>query len=348
MKYELFNQFGHPIEVDLPLEIQSIENWTEHYYFWCYDPATEYGIYIHMGRLLPDSTIWRPVVQIFLPGQQSLCTTIHGRGEDGIGPGAAPLKLNCIEPHRSWSIHFDGVGARASRNELMNGAIDDRPVEPIRFSLLFDGAAPNFGKHIWGDGGVATFHTEQICKVRGHIAHEGRIIHFDGVGARDHSAGPRDYAPVVGDIWFQCLFEDGDAIMVQVVHFEKLNIKASYYYPAGSDAIEDLEILEHPTVAATDSPPGLLARDPLADKESEFVIRLARANGEEIKLECTLLTACAVTLKSPLEEYHGTGTGAGLQMCECAARVKWGDKIGYANRERSTRLASLGPPASQR
>jgi len=315
MKYELFNQFGHPIEVDLPLEIQSIENWTEHYYFWCYDPATEYGIYIHMGRLLPDSTIWRPVVQIFLPGQQFLCTTIHGRGEDGIGPGAAPLKLNCIEPHRSWSIHFDGVGARASRNELMNGAIDDRPVEPIRFSLLFDGAAPNFGKHIWGDGGVATFHTEQICKVRGHIAHEGRIIHFDGVGARDHSAGPRDYAPVVGDIWFQCLFEDGDAIMVQVVHFEKLNIKASYYYPAGSDAIEDLEILEHPTVAATDAGQGRPAVPSVRDVRLR-VDRAAPSVRDVRRQADRRAPRGAYAMRSPPESYSG------FQLTDCTARLK--------------------------
>ena len=252
MKYEQFNQYGHPAEAELPHPIQDIKNWTEHYYFWAYDPDSEYGIYIHMGRILSDSTIFRPAIQIFLPNQQLLCATIHDRGGDRIGPGAGGLKLNCIEPHRSWSVHYDGVGARMSREEQTQQLLDNRSVEPIRFSLLFDGAAPNFGKHVWGDGGVATFHTEQICKVRGHIAHEGKIIHIEGVGARDHSTGPRDYAPVVGDIWFQCLFEDGDAIMVQVVNFDSLNINASYLYKAGSDAIEDLEILEHPIVPEKD------------------------------------------------------------------------------------------------
>ena len=341
MKYELFNQFNHPVEVEFPHTPRDQKNWTEHYYFWFYDPQTKYGIYIHMARLVSDPSIWRPVVQIYLPDGDFLCSTSHGNIDTRTGPGAGPLKLNCIEPHRSWSVHFDGVGARATRDELMSGLIDDRPVEPIRFSLLFDGAAPNFGKHVWGnDSGVATFHTEQICKVRGHFVQDGKIVHVEGVGARDHSTGPRDYAPVIGDIWFQCLFEDGDAIMAQVVHFDAVKIKAAYYYKAGTDKIEDLEVLEHPTVAPAEGAP-LLNRDPLADAEKDFILRLKRENGEEIKLEVSLITACAVTLKSPVEEYHGTGEGAGLQMAECAARVKWGDKIGYANRERSSRLTAL-------
>ena len=40
--------------------------------------------------------------------------------------------------------------------------------------------------------------------------------------------------------------------MVQVVNFDSLNINASYLYKAGSDAIEDLEILEHPIVPEKD------------------------------------------------------------------------------------------------
>jgi len=349
MSNAFFNPYGHPVEAELPHPIATDKNWTEHYYFWAFDPAKEYGIYIHAGRLLSDSTIWRPVIQIFLPNEAFLVTTLHGRGGDLLGPGVGGLKLNCIDPHRTWSVHFDGVGYRTSRRELMQGPISERPVEPVRFSLLFDGAAPNYGEHPWGDTGVAKFHTEQISRVRGHIAHNGKVIPMEGVGARDHSTGPRDYASVVGDLWFQCLFEDGDAIMVQVVRFEAKSIQASYFYKAGAKEIEKLEILEHPLVPAWDAKPGQFCRDPIEDKEwRNFVIRLKRTNGEEIRLDCSLITACAVTLTSPLEEEHGTGRGLGLQMCECAAKVRWGQKVGYANRERSSRLSALTPPSDNK
>lgn len=345
MSNALFNPYGQPLEAELPHQIRSEENWTEHYYFWSFDPKTEYGIYIHAGRLVGDPKIWRPVIQIHMPDDEVLVVTLHGSDAcDNFGPGVGGFKLNCIDPHRTWSVHYDGVGYRTTRQALMKGLASEGPVEPIRFSLIFDGAAPNYGAHPWGDTGVAKFHTEQICKVRGHFAHRGKIIPVDGMGARDHSTGPRDYSKVVGDIWFQCLFEDGDAVMAQVVRFESKTTHASYYYKAGSKEAEPLEILEHPLVPEVDAKPGSLQRDPLEDKDwRNFTIRLKRPNGEEIKLEGELLQSCAVTLKPPMEEFHGTGEGPGLQMCECAAKVRWGDKIGYANRERSARLTVLSP-----
>jgi hypothetical protein len=347
VKYEQFNQYGHPLESELPHEIQPVEAWTEHYYFWFYDPKIELGMYFHISRTLADRNMWRPVFVVFMPDQQFLCTTLHGNNGDRLGPGAGGLKVNCIEPHRSWSIHFDGVGARGSRAELMNGLLGARPAEPIRFSLFFDGAAPNFGKHVWGKSNVFSFHTEQIANVRGHICHDGKIIHVDGVGVRDHSSGPRHVAAIIGYIWFQCLFEDGDAIMVTVAHFEKQEVKSAYYYQSGADRNEELRIVEHPPVVGADSGKGTLNRDPLADEGREFVFRLARANGEEITLEGTMITSPAVTLTSPMNEYPGTGEGEGVQIAAGVAQVRWNKKIGYANRERASKLGFLTTPSAK-
>jgi len=99
-----------------------------------------------------------------------------------------------------------------------------------------------------GEGGVFTFHTEQICNVRGHIAHDGKSSMWRAGGYETTAAVHAISLPSLA-ISGSNACRDGDAIMVTVAHFAKQDVKSAYYYKAGSDANEDLEILEHPPCA---------------------------------------------------------------------------------------------------
>lgn len=341
------NPYGFAPESEFPTAIVRETNWTEHYFFQGYDFENEMGVCIHMGRLVDDPEIWRPTIQVYMPGQDLLVTTLHGRGTHSFGAGAGPLKISCIEPFRLWSIEFDGVAQRVSRPELMNGIVREAPVEPIRFHLLFEAAGPYYGQQKDMEDGhhVHSFHTEQIMRMRGHFQHGGKVTIVDGVGCRDHSNGPRDYGKVYGDLWFQSLFENGDTIHMAVVKLHGSEIRTGYHYCAVTKVTELIEIVDHPFVEGEDAPPASVARDPLSDPAvRNYRIVLRRQNGEEIVIDGELVHSHAITYMSPMEEMNGASSGQdGLQMCEAPTRVTWNGMKGLGLRERTHRIRTLRP-----
>ncbi|MET0988052.1 MAG: hypothetical protein ABW034_21860 [Steroidobacteraceae bacterium] len=349
MNSEEINPFGHTVESELPHPIVHEPNWTEHYFFQGYDFDAELGICIHMGRLVADPTIWRPTIQVYLPNQELLIAKLHGRDGHPFGPGASPLKISCIEPFRLWSVEYDGVGARVHRSALMQSVVEDAPMEPVKFHLLFEAAGPIYGRKqdITEGRSVGRFHSEQICRMRGHFQRDGAISLIRGYGVRDHSSGPRDYGPVYGDCWFQTQYENGDAIMVQIVRFEQAEVKSSYLFNGATRKLEMLEIVEHPPVPDANTPQGKVGRDPLEDPHfKSYRIVLKRANGEQLTINGELKHAHAITYLSPMEELNGTSADRvdGLQMCECPTTLRRSDGVsGFGLYERTFRVGHLQP-----
>ena len=347
------NPFNYSYNEEFPREIVNEKNWTEHYFFQGYDFESQYGVCIHIGRLVDDPQIWRSTLQIYLPDQQLLTTILWGRDSHIFGPGAGPLKISCVEPFNLWTIAFDGVAQRVTREALMQDIIEDAPVEPIRFNLLFEAVGPLFGrkKEQAEAKAVGTFHTEQIVRMRGHFQHRGALFTVSGHGARDHSAGPRDYGPVIGDVWFQSHYENGDCLMVQVVRFDDGELRNSYYFDAASREVEMLDIIDHPFVATADTAQGSVARDPLADPSvRHFEFRLRRKDGRDLHVKGELVHSHAISYMSPMEELNGTLSDGrdGIQMCESPARVEMNGVPGWALRERALRVRCLQPSTSRR
>lgn len=341
------NPFQHSIESEFPHPIVQAANWTEHYFFQGYDFKAEFGICIHMGRLVADPTVWRPTIQIYMPNQELLITKLHGKDGHAFGPGSSPLKISCIEPFRLWSVEFDGVGQRVSRAELMQRIVEDAPMEPIKFHILFEAAAPIYGrKEDIPDGrSVGRFHSEQICRLRGHYHHDGKVRLMKGYGVRDHSSGPRDYGPVLGDCWFQTQYENGDAIMVQIVRFEEAEVRSAYLYNGATRKIEMLEIVEHPPVPDMNTPDHSVHRDPLADPNFRtYRVVVKRPNGEVLRIDGELKHSHAITYLSPMDELNGTSADRmdGLQMCEAPTTLLRSDGVrGHGLYERTFRVGKL-------
>lgn len=340
----LLNPFGIDPASEFPFAPADQTNWTEHYFFHGYDRAVGHGMCVHIGRLPADPTIWRAVIQIFLPDGELFVAKYHGRDGDGRGAGAGPFKLNCIEPLRRWQAVFDGAAFPTRRESLIAEVMRDGPAEPVSFDLVFDAAGPIFGKHqdMVEGRSSSSFHSEQIVTVTGTIAYRGKTVTLSGQGARDHSSGPRDYGPVVSDIWFQSLFPSGKAIQTQIVRFEETEIRAAYVYRGDGTPLEMAEIVEHPTVNRIDTPEGSTPCDPMAENDGRFRIVLRTSQGLET-IEGQLLHSHAITYASPMEEFIGTAVGmpGGLQMCECPAVVTCNGETGTALRERVARTTTL-------
>jgi hypothetical protein len=323
----------------------SVKYWTEHYFFFGYDRDNQLGMCVHIGRLPDEPTIWRAVLQIYLPGgEELLVAKYHGRDGHARGPGAGPLKITCVEPFRLWTVEFDGAAFSTTRQEITREVLRDGVAEPVKFFMVMEAACPLFGRDedLLEGRSSSTFHSEQIMRMRGSMKYRGRDVTLNGMGTRDHSSGHRDYGPVVADIWFQGLFDDGYAVQTQVVRFEKAEYKTAFIYHPDTHEHEMCELIEHPHVNTLASAPKSLAADPLSEAARNTRIVMKSRRGLEV-IEIELMHAHAITYLHPVEELIGTALYRpdGVQMCECPSRIRWNGKVGTACRERVGRTGTL-------
>lgn len=332
-----------PASPEFPHAIDGEENWTEYYYFFGYDHATERGVSIHVGREPFDPEIWRAAVTVYLPGDALLMGKFFGRDGHPRGPAAGPLRISCIVPESLWAVEFDGVLQRTTRSEIAAGTLPDGPNEAVSFGLAFTGAAPMMSFHVeqmeaqsWAKG-----HWDQICRVNGDITVGGERCAVNGAAVRDHSVGTRDYTPVIGSAWFNCLFEDGTVLTaLNTSGGCGRELRKAHLLRAGAEDYEDIAVIDFPEVG--EDAPGSLAPDPMDDPACRtFGFSFVDAAGATQRIEAEMVHAAVTSLLPPSDEVMGTASGPGLQLGECPIRVRWGDLIGFGVRERTVRLAVL-------
>ena len=346
----LINPFNMAPEAELPFPIQATPLWTEYNYFFCYDPVTQTGMSMHAGREPWDPQTWRITFGIYVPGgEQLLVAKYVSRHGHARGAGAGPIRVTCVEPFRLWTLEFDGAVQLVSRAENMAGVHLDTPSEPAKFFLRFNGAGPmwDLHQHMTGQS-WASEHFEQICKVTGEITFRGKTYPINGNGVRDHSCGPRDYAPVVSDFWINILFDNGAALMAQTVRIDSGEIRNGYLFRNDGSPLEVTEIVEGPDVNTVDTPRASVEKDPLMDdklRKFRFVIK-TRKGLETIEGE--LVHSVATTYIAPNDELLGTafhlvdkGQPKALQLTESCALYTWNGVKGVGNRERVARVATL-------
>jgi hypothetical protein len=184
--------------------------WTENYCFVAYDPATEIGVWTHLGRAPFDSTLWRELSIIYLPGGERMVNKGYGRTETSRGPGGATMSLQCVEPWQQWRMVRDGGSVRADVTRLYDGMVADAAHERAGFDLTLTCNTPvwDWGEvedaHKWGK-----LHYEQLVAVKGAITVGGEAIAFDGNGLRDHTSGARDFTVFSSHIWAWANFPSG-------------------------------------------------------------------------------------------------------------------------------------------
>jgi hypothetical protein len=342
---DLVNPFGHSPESDLPHPIQRIPKWTEHYFFYGYDPAAQFGMCVHVGRLPETPHLWRSVLQMYLPGEDLLVAKTFGEG-NARGPIAGPMRITCIEPFKLWTVEFDGPAFPTKRSVLTHEVLRDGPTEPARFFMVFQAAGPlhalQTGKELTSGMSAASFHTSQVLHMRGEAEFRGRRVSLNGMGVRDHSAGPRDYGPVFGDIWFHGLFPSGKVVHVAHVAFAGFDYKSGYIYYGDGSPLEPVTPIELPHVHKEGDGTAYIDADPVAGADRTFRIVLDTSRGQQV-IEGELLHTHAITYMSPMEELMGTALdwSGVVQMCEAPARVRCNDEEGFGLRERVARTEAL-------
>lgn len=136
--------------------------------------------------------------------------------------GAGPLRFQCIEPFRRWTMEFDGVAAQSTSERQRQGIADGEPV-PLSFRIEAEMAAPP-----WLMGGLAEeaarqmrrgdadalmggVRYEQLCRVHGEVRFDGALHPIAGTGMRVRRQGVRNMGAALGHCQHSALFPSGKA-----------------------------------------------------------------------------------------------------------------------------------------
>ncbi len=136
--------------------------------------------------------------------------------------GAGPLRFECLEPFRRWTIAFDGQVRQSTTAAQMAGKPDGAPCD-LAFRFEAEMAAPP-----WLMGGMTAQATremkagdagalmggvryEQLCRVTGWVTVDGETRQIKGTGMRVRRQGVRNMGAAIGHCQHSALFPSGRA-----------------------------------------------------------------------------------------------------------------------------------------
>jgi hypothetical protein len=268
------------------------ELWSESFYFFFYDGDQQNGGFIRVGvqPTIGKSNVWcmlirggRKAYQRHLVGLPAVETALA----EGIRAGGATVQV--VEPLKRIRLAFS-----------------DRDTD---LELMFDAFHPvKQFSHQEGGGdlpeNMAAFHYEQCHFVTGSFAVKGERFDFNGIGARDHSWGIRDWAGLKGWIAVWLMFDNRLAFSCGRVYMPTGDpLKLGFVF----DGEENLEIADS-TLTAAFAPDG---HTPLA-----AAVTLTDEKGKTAEVTGRLIANFALGFDGNI-------------LNEAMFEYRWGDRIGY-------------------
>jgi hypothetical protein len=310
-----------PTESELPARNwPDVSLWTENYCYVCYDPASEIGVWTHLGRAPFDPTLWRELSMVFLSTGERLVHKGYGRGGSDTGPGAATLFYECVEPWKLWRSRRDGAAIRTTVKDLEAGLLSDRAHERVAFNLRWEGISPVWD---WGEvdaaAGFGKLHYEQLTRVRGTVTVGGQEIAFNGTGLRDHTRGPRDFSVVRNHIWAWASFPSGRGFMLLQVNVDGGSVTRAVTLDGGR--LVEQTLANQPVLSS------------LAQSGDSYVLELG-----DLRISAELLHLHPNSFDGPTDICLGFDPAVSTTaLFEAFSRFEWDGEVGYGLTERSLR-----------
>ncbi len=301
--------------------------WSESYYFNFVDPTSKLGMFTRMG-FRPGSGWADALHVVYLAGQRVAFT--YGRrdisapltqyeGDLNVGH----LSLECVEPHVSWRIGYDGPAQDISDAEILLQRSKLRPTgwftpANLQMELSFDCiTAPHYAGQ--GERG----HFEQSGRVSGTIQLDEQVWRVNGYGVRDKSWGPRDWGagqrgqepataksdtPTPFVNWFSMNFGENAALGGSCFRTNSGTLRGAGWLQRGGESLnlEDVEITSN--------------YKPNSIVHTDLVLTAKTETGEPLEIEGKVLSVCPTKIAMP---NGATFVNEGL------AEFRWGDQVGY-------------------
>ena len=307
-------------KLDVPL-------WSENLYFFAHDGAAGLCVFAHMSRLSPDPRVWEGNLAITLPDGTVLVNRSIGYSPNLAWTGQ--LGLDCIEPNRRWHWHFNGVAQHTDGQQLATSArLPDARV-PVELDLTFYAVHPVWAKEDMDGQDGADFHIEQGGRFRGRVRWGDEIVSMDCTGWRDHSAGPRSYESLQGNIMAACIFPSHKTLLATLIwagDSEDIHLH-NFGYIVDGDHFQDLTIVKAPTLSSPDNMP----------RSVSFELDVGGARGI---LKAEALNSITHTLMRPQGMEFGNipiDPQTAL-FCSAPTRYEWQGEVGYGWMDRAFRI----------
>jgi hypothetical protein len=200
-------------EDDLPHPIVDELLWSENYLSHAVFPETGCAHWLHQGRTAFDPRTWQDFFVFYLPDDRYLCAKGTARLPDDHGPQGPALIYRCDEPFTQWTKTFHGLARLVSGDQLRAGPLTDGLGVGVDMELTWTARGAAFDMDMSGQSWGHT-HYEQNCELSGFIAFGDERIELAGTGLRDHSWGPRDFAPIDRHCWIHGQWADGRSFMI--------------------------------------------------------------------------------------------------------------------------------------
>jgi hypothetical protein len=151
------------------------------------------------------------------PGYQAT----NDRGRPAIR-GAGPLRFECIEPFRRWTMEFAGKVLASTTARQMTGELDGQLVDlTCRIAAemavppwLMGGMTAEAARAMKASDGKALMggvRYEQLCRITGDVRVDGKHHDICGTGMRVRRQGVRDMGAALGHCQHSALFPSGRA-----------------------------------------------------------------------------------------------------------------------------------------
>jgi hypothetical protein len=137
--------------------------------------------------------------------------------------GAGPVRFQCIDPFRRWSVAFKGEAAELTTAELIKSPYpEERVMREVEFGIVMDMAVPPWEQGALlpeaqkalaaGDqGDYVSPRYEQLFRAQGDLRIGDERYSFKGQGLRIRRQGFRKFEGFWGHCWQSCLFPSGRA-----------------------------------------------------------------------------------------------------------------------------------------
>jgi len=201
--------------------------WRESYYFTFYDPARGLGGFSSIGKR-PGSGHTGFVNCLWGPDMPTLLANGYGqRGDHDDVFDVAGLGYRRHEPHGRWDLRFDGAlndgGSEIECDPAALATTESSPLAtvPVAYDLEFVPTHPSYlyaQRPEWSE--LFTGHVDQVGRVRGVVRIDGTEVEVDGLAAKDHSWGVRNWFAPRAWRWIDLVFSGAPPVSLWRASFD--------------------------------------------------------------------------------------------------------------------------------
>jgi hypothetical protein len=201
---------------------------------WIEEENGLFGMRIGVEATSPDWNTHEIYLDVAFPDGRVMSRRSRETPHSAIGAGghptvrgAGPVRFECVEPFKIWTVSFEGQAAELTTAELLKTPYpQERQRADVEFEIRMEMVVPPWiqgtlmaeaAAAMQGEQGqFISPRYEQLCRVWGALRVNQERYSFKGQGLRIRRHGIRKFEGFWGHCWQSCLFPSGKAFGLNI------------------------------------------------------------------------------------------------------------------------------------